>query len=79
MAQGQRRSLNTRVELCCILTPWVQANDAAGCLNELANKGRQGQFCSVPDGTNNIQLCRVHNAVVAGSKASVFGAQGANW
>ncbi|KAK0644137.1 hypothetical protein B0T16DRAFT_417207 [Cercophora newfieldiana] len=45
------------------------ARDAAACVEDLARKGRSGIDCVIPAGQSNIQMCRIGNAVIVGSRA----------
>jgi hypothetical protein len=57
---------------------YFQANDAAACLQYLANKGAQGINCGIGENQFDIQMCQIGNAQVHSSK-STSTAQGANW
>ena len=57
---------------------FVQANDAAACLKDLADKGARGVNCGIGENQYEIQMCRIGNAQVVSSK-STSSAQGANW
>ncbi|OSS45734.1 hypothetical protein B5807_09471 [Epicoccum nigrum] len=49
----------------------ANANDASACLADLARKGAAGTACAMGDDELNVQMCRIGNAKVVGSKPAL--------
>ncbi|KAH8724868.1 hypothetical protein GQ44DRAFT_707950 [Phaeosphaeriaceae sp. PMI808] len=72
-AVASTNPLNTRAPRCMDeFDGWgrANANDAAACLRDLANKGAQGINCGIGQGQFDIQMCRIGNAQIHSSKST---------